>query len=355
MAGETEAIARMADFVSAEIFEWFRWKRVKLPNQNFNCVKQDEHAAQKKGQHTHPVDAVFYYHDPYLNRNVYLNTDLKSYAAGSITPDSMFKALKSLAKTIDCAQLSQEWSERYILNHEPYEIRGMLFVYNHDANYDKTFYETLLSPVKKRRDKEPSPVNIEDLPIPAGQVIHVFEPKLISYLSTITLDASDLHRKGEFPEKDFEFFYPELRLAKTSGEKSSRPATAEMLAGPYLIIKHGQVLKYDEAAKSVVTRYGEGYVIYYNRDGSTAEEFVYLLDILSGFQILDGGHKIRLRLISAEPGTDPRSQFLRAITLYAQEWNFDEYRLNRLNEIEFELVEFHQYSFSKTNIGWERE
>lgn len=354
MAGETSAIAKMAAHASSELFDWFKWERVKLPDQNFNCVKQNEHAPRKTAQHTHPVDAVFHYHDPYLNRDVYLNTDLKSYAAGSIDASSIFPALKSLACAIDCARLSQEWSERYMNNEAPAEVRGMLFVYNHDADYDKSFYELLQTPIKRRVDKDPKPVHLENLPIADGQSIHIFEPSLISYLTTLTVDAAQLHNKGEFPETQYEFFYPELKLAKTSGEKYKRPATVEMLAGPYLIVRHDKVVKYNEELKTVEERYPEGFLIYYNRDGSTAEEFAYLLDILSGFQILDGGHKIRIRMISANPGKDPRSQFERAINLYAQEWNFDKYKLDRLKEIEFELVELARFSFSRTNIGWER-
>lgn len=354
MSGETGAIAKMAEYVSTELFDWFKWNRVKLPDQNFECIKQDQHAPRKVAKHTHPVDAVFYYHDPYLNRNIYVNTDLKSYAAGSIDASKIVPALKSLACTIDCARLSTEWQERYIDNNDPWEVRGMLFVYNHDADYDKSFYDVLLAPIKKRVDKDPKPVNLENLPLTDGQSLHIFEPSLISYLTTLSVDTAQLHAKGEFPEKQYEFFYPEMKLVKTSGEKYSRPATLEMLAGPYLIIRHDKVLKYNESTGKTEDRYPEGYVIYYSRDGSTAEEFAYLLDILSGFQILDGGHKIRLRMINANLGKDPRSQFKRAINMYAQEWNFDKYRLNRLNEIEFEIVELVRFSFSKTDIGWER-
>lgn len=354
MSGETGPIAKMAAYVSSELFEWFKWTIVKIPDLNFDCVKQHEHAPRKTAQHTHPVDSVFYYRDPYLNRNIYINTDLKSYAAGSIDASKIFPALKSLACAVDCARLSEEWQGRYIDNHEPWEVRGMLFVYNHDANYDKSFYETLLTPVKKRADKDAKPVNLEGLPLADGQSIHIFEPRLISYLTTLSVDAKVLHQKGEFPESKYEFFYPELKLVKTSGEKYSRPATIEMLAGPYLIIRHDVVQKYNEKTSRLEDRYPEGYVVYYNRDGSTAEEFAYLLDILSGYQILDGGHKIRIRMIHDAPGKDPRSQFERAIVIYAQEWNFDEYRLNRLREIEFEVVEFIRYSFSREVIAWER-
>lgn len=354
MAGETSAIAKMAAYVSDEILEWFRWKRFPLSDLNFDCVKTAAHAPGKDN-HTHPVDAVFWYTDPYLNKIIYLNTDLKSYASGSIDANRIFAALKSLALTIDCARVSDEWQGRYhTLGDLSYEVRGMLFVYNHDAEFDKSFYDLLSTPVKRRGASDKTPIKLETLPIADGQSIHVVEPSLISYLTTIVTDAHRLHTEGSFPEKNYEFFYPDLRLHKASGAEFERPATAEMLAGPYLIIRHDQVKKFNESTGEAEIRYPEGYVIYYNRPGGSAEEFAYLLDVLSGYQILDGQHKIRVRIAHRTPGSDPRSNLKRAISLYAQEWGFDQHKLSRLESIELEIVEIHRYSFSRTDIGWER-
>ncbi|WP_256587936.1 hypothetical protein [Pseudomonas sp. LG1D9] len=41
-----------------------------------------------------------------MNNAVYLLTDLKGYAVGSITLDSIKKALESLGKAIGCARAS---------------------------------------------------------------------------------------------------------------------------------------------------------------------------------------------------------------------------------------------------------
>jgi hypothetical protein len=356
LAGENEAIAKMAEYVSSELLSWFRWKRVQLPNQNFDCVKQADHTAKNKTTHTHPVDTVFYYSDPYLNRIIYLNTDLKSYASGSINAGNIYEALKSLAHTIDCARACEEWQDRYhLLGDLAYEVRGMLFVYNHDSDYDKSFYDVLTAPIRRRGSSEPTPIKLEGVPIQDGQAIHIFEPQLISYLTTIMTDANRLHAAGSFPEKQYEFFYPELRLHKTTGAKFDRPATAEMLAGPYLIIRHDSIKKYNETTQSLEERHPEGFIVYYNRPGASAEEFAYFLDLLSGYQILDGEHKIRVRIAHHSPASDPISNFKRAIVLYAQEWNFDQHKLQRLNSIEVELVEIYRYSFSKTVIGWERK
>ncbi|MCQ4380154.1 hypothetical protein NO113_20070, partial [Clostridioides difficile] len=69
-------------------------------------------------------------------------------------------------------------------------------------------------------------IKLETLPIADGQVIHLFEPSLISYLTTVVADAQRLHAEGTFPESQYEFFYPELRLHKPSGAGFDRPATA---------------------------------------------------------------------------------------------------------------------------------
>lgn len=353
MAGETSAIAKMAIYVSDEILTWFRWERFSLADQNFDCVKTDKHAPQKS-THTHPVDVVFFYTDPYENTIVYLNTDLKSYAQGSIDATRIFSSLKSLSQTIECARVSEEWQDRY---HQfgdlPYEIRAMLFVYNHDAEFDKNFLDVLTAPVKRRGTKTESPLKLETLPIADGQVIHIIEPRTISYLTTVVADAQKLHAQGSFPEKNYEFLYPDLKLHKAHGLPYNRPATIELLTGPYLIIRHDKVVKLNESTGKTEERHPEGYVVYYNRPGGTTEEFTYLLDILSGYQILDSDNKIRIRVAHEKPEGDPRSNFNRAVNLYAHEWGFDTHKTNRLKNIELEIIEKYRYSFSRTVIGWD--
>ena len=109
-----------------------------------------------------------------------------------------------------------------------------------------------------------------------------------------------------------------------------------------------------EITEAIETTFSEGYLIYYKRPGNSAEEFVYLLDILSGYQILDGQHRIRIRLTHPSVNDDSRSNFKRAINLYAHEWGFDIHKLNRLQSIALEVVEVQKYSFSRVVIGWER-
>lgn len=358
MGGETAPIAEIADKISKELFRWFKWDRVPLKDRNFVCVKQQKHPhPNKKQEHTHPVDIVFEYLDPYLNQRILFNTDLKSYKKASITPPNIRGALKSLAQTIDCARVSPEWRQRYDKTGDS-EIRGLLFVYNHDAEYDSNFGTFLIPPKAKTESDGSSEVkalNADSLPLEAGQMIHLVEPRTIAYMSTILSDVSRLHTDGKFPKLNYHFFYPDLKLHKAHSDKNFRPATIEMITGPFLIVEHDEVIKYDESDRTSKELFGPGYVIYYNRTGKTHLEFMYLFDVLSGYQILDGASILRIRVAHPTPHSELRSNFKRAIEMYIHDWGFDEYKRNRLEAIELEILNVQKHSFSQQDIGWELE
>lgn len=355
--GETSGIAELAEKASKDLFDWFKWERVPLYDQNFKCLKQQKHAPRKKSDHTHPVDVVFTYIDPYLGRRIFLNTDLKSYAKSSIAASAVRSALRSLAQTIDCARVSDEWKGRYDLTSEASEIRGMLFVYNHDAEYDRDFMLMLEDKKSKTKDStatDEDGVTTETLPLEANQIIHIIDPQLIAYMTTIIGDSQRLHAEATFPSTDYSFHYPDLKLHKTHGSIPSRAATVEMIAGPYLIIEHGTVKKYIDASEKVEETFDRGFVIYYNRPGATHFEFMYLFDTLSSFQILDGAHPLRIRVAHPNPHSSIRSNFKRAIEMYISDWKFDDYKKARLEQIQFDLIEVRKTTFSQENIKWDR-
>ena len=76
---ETSNIAQMAEKVSKEIFSEFFWDKVGSIDTNWNCCQQKKH-----NKTTHPTDIVFRYEDPYEQKYINVNYDLKSYAKGSI-------------------------------------------------------------------------------------------------------------------------------------------------------------------------------------------------------------------------------------------------------------------------------
>lgn len=339
MSGETINIGEIANKVSEDIFKWFKWSKVQLMDENFECIKREKHAP-KKDNNTHPVDVVFHYFDPHLNKVIYLNTDLKSYAKGSIKADKIRGALKSLAMTIDCARASSDWAEKYILDKHQSEIRGMLFVYNHDGEYDRNFYDNFKG------------VSIGNISLQKNHLIHIIEPKIINYMHTIISDASKLHRDGTFPEKKYSFFYPDLCLHKVHGNRDDRPATIETISAPYMIIYHEAVEKFDEIEKKVKVKFEEGFLIYYNRDGSTDYEFRYLFDTLSRFQILNQTCKIRIRVAHSNPSSKIKSNYERAINLYSLDWDFDEYKTQQLRNILFEMIDISRPFYCPGIIGW---
>ncbi|EMS9651993.1 hypothetical protein WK433_001570, partial [Escherichia coli] len=99
---ENGPIEDLAKRISNDLMSRFKWQQHGPCDQDFSCDNETKHKPEgKKQKHTHPVDVVFSYKDPYLNKIIYLNTDLKSYKAGSINATKIESALESLAKTID--------------------------------------------------------------------------------------------------------------------------------------------------------------------------------------------------------------------------------------------------------------
>lgn len=354
MSGETSNIAEIANKLSKEVFDWFRWERIPLVDQNFACTKQGKHAPTKKAVHTHPVDVVFSYGDPYLGKRVFLNTDLKSYAKSSIKAGEIRSALKSLAQTIDCARSSETWNTRYNLKNEECEIRGLLFVYNHDGEYDKNLQDVFKPKQYKSATEEAESVenstNLSSLPIESDMYLHIVQPRLISFMTTLRADVNRLIAESTFPRRNYRFFYPDLKLHKTHGDEYARPATIEMISGPFVIVEHDEVRSAETGEV-----YPNGVVIFYNRPGNSAEEFLYFIDTLSNLQLLKGSHPIRVRVLHDTPHSDLRSNFKRAIEMYILEWGFDSAKRDRLESIDLELVEIVTTRFSSIELGWERK
>lgn len=331
MAGETANIAEVANRVSKEIFKWFLWENVGLMDENFLCSKLEKHfpGSKKDGQHQHPVDTVFFYSDPYLNKKVYLNTDLKSYSIASISVSRVKKTLTSLAKAVDCARSGTRWKNKYILNDSKYEIRGLLFLYNWDNKYDKDLIEAL--------GKE----DLSKIPLSGETILHVFDPSRIIYLYSVISDMKELIIDGSVPQNDYSFYYPDLILHKACA-KGRCPATIETLCSPYMIIEHGSAGENDNS----------GYVIYYSKPGKTYQEFVYLFDILSKYQILSSEKTIRLRITGLNVDPCIRSNYEKAINVYAAEWGFDDKRKSDLDRIEFHVSQKTHPNYNPGILAW---
>lgn len=270
---ETNNTAQIAEIISEELFPEFGWKRVGPLNQDWACVKTEEH---KKV--THPSDVVFFYNEPYRDIITYVQTDLKSYATGSITKSALTKAIQSLAMQVSCAESSPEWQDRYLHGHANFEIVGMLFVFNHDSGYDQTFDEVLCD------------LDLDDIDLPENTKIVVLGPVEIHWLYNVSQEIIRMRgrAKERLPDRDkCSFFYPQPVTRALLRNEKNCPANLEVLTGPWI------VLRYPPSSAD----YHTGFVIFYRGKGETVEEYLYILDYLRQHEMLHEEIQIQIRSI----------------------------------------------------------
>ncbi|SDK53039.1 hypothetical protein SAMN05192566_1542 [Methylophilus rhizosphaerae] len=326
---ETINIAEVAAKLSKDIFQYFNWEFHPKMDDNFECTNEDHKSDGGSPKISHPADVIFFYEDPYLGKKIYLLTDLKSYKVDSITSTKLRGAFKSMCMTVECARESADLRSKYsIPSDEPYEVRGMLFVHNHDNEYQKSFYDAI------------NKIDLYSLPISHGSILHFLGPHDIQRLFSIANDILRLRGLGEAP-KDYTFYYPDLVMNRRQRDIWGQPATVESLTGPYLIIRH-----------KAADNFGPGYLIYYNRDGTTSEEFEYLLDTLSRYQMLESEEKIRIRVTNTESTDDLKSVFHLAKKKYVKSWGFDKTREALLDKIQIDRITSVTATYNPGDMGW---
>lgn len=326
---ETVNIGEISARLSKDIFKYFFWEAHPKTDDNFQCVNGDHASEKSKPLATHPCDVVFHYLDPYMGKRVYLHTDLKSYAKDSITSTKLRTALRSLCLAVDCARFSTSWAEKYTLGDGgAYDVRGLLFVYNHDNKYEKDFGNAI------------SKIDLQKLPIATGTQLHFLGPGDIKRLYSIANDIIRLKGEGELPSK-YTFYYPDLVMTRRQVGGWEQAATIEVLTSPYIIIRH------DENSNGLA-----GYVIYYNAPAATSEEFEYFLDSLSRFQMLETSSRILIKVTSQSAPDDLKSVFSRAKNKYVKAWGFDSYRAEILHRIEIERITSMTSTYNPGDIGW---
>jgi hypothetical protein len=185
MSGETANIMAMAEKVARDVLGRFGWSLTGPCNENFPCEKVDDH--RKKTHPNHPVDAVFQYDDPYTEARQYLLTDFKSYAKKTITADAIRTALVHLSSAVDCANISATWQDRYINTQIGSEVHGLLFIYNHDGDFDLDFMRHLAG------------TRNSALKLPAHSRLYVFGPERIRYLQNVLNDVDVQRGRGQLP------------------------------------------------------------------------------------------------------------------------------------------------------------
>lgn len=261
--GETAAVARIAEIVSDQIFSEFFWTKVGPMNMSWECQKHDVHGTKE-----HPSDVVFFYDEPYRETTTYVQCDLKSYAASSLGRSQVEKAIVSLSNQVSCAEISSEWQTRYVSKHKDFSVAGLLFVYNHDGGYDRTFSDYL------------EKIKVEELDTPENGKLVVLGPVEIHWLNNVSQEIIRMRGSSgadRLPAREAcTFFYPQdVRRAQVRG-KQQCAATLEMLTGPWIIMQYNAV----ESQKS-------GIVVFYRSLGETEEEFLYILDYFRQQNLLE--------------------------------------------------------------------
>lgn len=325
---ETAAIAKMAEEVSKGIFSIFGWGRRPHHDQNWACVSGNHKSKLGRKKLTHPSDVVFFYDSPLEHGRIYINTDLKSYSASTITKDNLEEALINLSMSVECANQSGEWQDIFADPESNHRVYGMLFIYNHDAEYDKNF-SNLLGMVK---------YNL--LKVKANYRIFVFGPAEIEYLFNVTNDILRKRGASELPSAKYcKFYHPDLVRSRVTSN-TLKAATAEMLLSPW------QILEYEATEE---TNHQKGYVIYYRDSGSSVDELKFLIDYCFRYQLVADSVRIEIRAPFAD--SKATAHFETAKAQYAKEYfNFPEFE-KRLSQITFSSISAILARFSGPELG----
>lgn len=321
---ETANIAKMAEKLSKELFAEFQWQRTGTTNINWPC--EDESRHKKK---THPSDAVFYYDEPYSQARTYVNSDLKSYAKDTISAAKIKTALESLAMSLSCAEKSEEFRTNFLHDHVSPEICGLLFMYNHDGEYDKDF-DALLDKVKN-----------EKLDIPAKSKIVVFGPSDIYWLNNVRHEIAYMRGGGgELPDREHcRFFYPHLVRRKNVQLEHAKACTLEMMTAPWIILSYTNPKKQNR----------KGFVVFCRKRGASVEEYLYLIDYLMHYQVLVDDTDVFIKTLDAD--RKAAAYFSKAKDQYVEECSGGAEISARLDAIQFGQINDVRTKFSEIELG----
>lgn len=329
---ETVNIGEIAESLVQDIFTYFKWEMKPRWNENFKCHCPHHLTPEKKPKDKHPGDVIFHYEDPYLGSTIYLHSDLKAYKKDSIGKTKVREAFKSLAMSIECAQDSDSWRSVFGIDiSEEHDVRGLLIVHNHDHGYHRAFSDLI------------DGIGFDSIPIAANVCLHFFGPEDLMRLYSIANDIMRLMYQKKI-SADYTFYYPDLVMKHRQGDVWGQPATVEALTSPYMILQHRNLA--GEASSQA------GYVVYYNRPGTTHEEFVYLFDSLSRYQMLESGKDVQIRVTHKSPHHDIKSNFSLAKNKYAKMWGYDPIREEILNNIKISSISSMIDAYNVAWMGW---
>lgn len=321
---ETVNIGKMAELISKEIFSYLGWSVSGPMNENSECV--DESHCRK----THPADIVFSYPEPYEDKITHILCDLKSYAKGSVNSNTIKDAIANLNQSLSCARKNIDWKEKHIFTEKNVNIKGMLFIYNHDNEYDAEFQSIFL--------KASESINID-----SGNFISVVGPQKILYLSNICSNIVNLRGKKVLPSEGGGFFYPEQPIKKIYHDPANLPLTLEQISGSFHIFKY-----FEDNANNIVN----GLDVYVKDKEDEYKNFQYLFDYLRKYNCIQSAKKIRIFAPFSKAST--RTNFEKALRLYEE--TVDQVFAEKLKPIiHYEHMHIMRPQFFSQEIGMRNE
>jgi len=169
-------------------------------------------------------------------------------------------------------------------------------------------------------------------------------------LYAIATDIRLLKEAKKLSER-YRFFYPDLTLWKRKTVDDQRiAATIETLLSPYFILTHDAIKP--EKDGNVVEPAGS--IVYYARDGSSPEEFIYLLDSLSRYQLVNSATQIRIRMAGTSRSGAFKNNFEKAKNKYCDEWGFQSDREAEIMAITIDAIQPGLHNYVPDEIGWDR-
>ncbi|TCA43556.1 hypothetical protein E0H72_11600 [Rhizobium leguminosarum bv. viciae] len=325
---ETINRAQMAEDLSNKLFAEFLWQKTGPMNENWPCEQQDSHNTK-----SHPTDVVFYYDEPYSTVRRYIQCDLKSYSKDSIKRNAVKEAILSLADQVSCAGVSEVWQKRYTHSSSTFDVSGLLFVYNHDKQFHKSF-DALISDIRP-----------EDIKLPRKSRLYVLGPDEINWLQRVARELQQMRgdedeAKRLPPRERCAFYYPQLVRNTVVRSERARAATMEMLKSPWIILEH-----FDEEEAR------QGFVIFHRRK-TTIEGLMYLLDYLRRHELIV--NKTRIDIKVQPDDSEASTNLQKAIQEYVSSIpgeNQDTDFAKRLSKIKISHVPEILASYSTMDMG----
>ena len=176
--------------------------------------------------------------------------------------------------------------------------------------------------------------------IPKNVKVFVLGPRDICYLNTVVNDVKLMIASGVIAVNSGDrcFYYPDLYNEKVMQKDWSMAATLETLTGSWQMIKY-----------KIPNSSEHGIVIYCKDIGDKVEEFIYIVDYLFHYQILQNYSDIKIKLPNAS--SHARAVFEHAIKDYAARYEGQDELVKRLASISYESITNVISKFSETEIG----